>query len=581
MPLSSEELSIKRIDFTGNEHISEKTLKALLQCTPDPILQKINPFKKASLYHKDLIVFDQEIIKNYYQRNGFLEVNIQQKIEISQNKANITYLINENQAVMTEMIKTQFIFSEDDQRYEVHNQVEEEVKALIKKYEQKIFTDQSISEFSNKIRAIFRTYAYLNVNITPHFQLNADKSKLIIDYRIESNAHSYISDIKLKGLNYVPEQSVNFQISDFEAFDYNETQIEEIKHRLQQLGHFQRISTEVEISDSTGNNSTLNIYLLEKPKRVLKAGVGYGIEDHFRVTADYQKMNFLGNCRILNLSVKSSYLEPWNVNIGSQEPIPIRHSLYSNSSIFFRKENESVYEIERLGFISGFSQMINRQHSYSVYGLLEQNNLRYADSYNSDSLQSVYNKAIIAGNYDFKQQKDNQGVISQLQFNYSSSAFSSPYQYFKSMMIHRWYIPVSQKNTLALKFKAGQLQSFNSDKIIPIEERFFAGGSQSIRGWSRNNISPTNESNEKIGGHSLLEWTVEERIMIISSLEWSLFYDGGNVWKDTIDLEDLKHSVGAGIRYHSPIGVLRLDFAHPLSKDTNTNQIYFQIGYSF
>lgn len=581
MPLSSEELSIKRIHFTGNVHISEKALKTLLQCTPDPILQKINPLKKASLYHLDQIVFDQEILKNYYQRNGFLEVKIQQKFEVSQNKTSIEYIITENQPVMTEEIKTQIIYPEEDLRFDIHTQVEERVKHLIKKFEKKIFTDQSINDFSNEIRAIFKTFAYLNITIIPNFQLNADKTKLVIDYRIESNAYSYIRDLELKGLNFVPQKSVNFQISDFKPFFYDDRQIEEIEHRLRQLNHFQRISSEVESSDSTESKQSLSIYLVEKPKRVLKMGIGYGIEDHFRISADYQKMNFLGNCRILDFSFKSSYLEPWNLSINSQEPIPIRHSLYSNSSVFFRKENEDVYEIERLGFISGFKQMINRKHSYSFYGMLEQNNLRYADSYSSDSLQSVYNKAILAGNYDYQQEKVSRGLLSQYQINYSSRAFSSPYEYIKTMMIHRLYIPLSKINTIALKAKVGQLRSFNSDKIIPVEERFFAGGSQSIRGWSRNDISPINENKEKTGGHSIIEFSIEERIMIYSSLEWSLFYDGGNVWKEQIDLNDLKHSAGTGLRYHSPIGVLRLDFAHPISKDTKTNQIYFQIGYSF
>lgn len=581
MPLLSEELIIQKIEFSGNDNFNKKTLIKLINCKPDPILQRLNPLKKANQYHRETIEFDQEILKNHYQRNGFLNVSIQQNIEIINSQAIIKYIINENDPIITEHIFIEINFIEEDQRFEIQQEIKEKINQVKDKYEQKIFIDQSVEDFKNEINQIFRDYSYLKPQITPEYQLNNERNKLGIRYIIKSNSFSYITDIQFKGLNYVPERSLNFQLSDVSPFYYHDDPLEEIEYRIQQLNHFQRISSEVESSDSTESKQSLSIYLVEKPKRVLKMGIGYGIEDHFRISADYQKMNFLGNCRILDLSFKSSYLEPWNLSINSQEPIPIRHSLYSNSSVFFRKENEDVYEIERLGFISGFKQMINRKHSYSIYGMLEQNNLRYADSYSSDSLQSVYNKAILAGNYDFQQEKESKGLFSQYQINYSSRAFGSPYEYIKTMMIHRLYIPLSKINTLALKAKVGQLQSFNSDKVIPVEERFFAGGSQSIRGWSRNDISPINENKEKIGGHSIIEFSIEERIMVYSSLEWSLFYDGGNVWKEEIDLNDLKHSVGTGLRYHSPIGVLRLDFAHPISKDTKTNQIYFQIGYSF
>ena len=80
--------------------------------------------------------------------------------------------------------------------------------------------------------------------------------------------------------------------------------------------------------------------------------------------------------------------------------------------------------------------------------------------------------------------------------------------------------------------------------------------------------------------------TLEARIRMESGLGWVLFYDTGNVFRQTFLPRGLKllNSVGAGVRYATPIGPLRLDVAVPLNRRSDIDpyfQIYFSIGHSF
>jgi outer membrane translocation and assembly module TamA len=113
-----------------------------------------------------------------------------------------------------------------------------------------------------------------------------------------------------------------------------------------------------------------------------------------------------------------------------------------------------------------------------------------------------------------------------------------------------------------------------------IDERFFAGGPTTHRAYSRDDLGilgqtlilrPTGSGPTPagVGGNGLLLLNLEYRFPIAGPFEGVAFYDTGNVWADwrRIDLGDLKAGAGAGLRWLSPIGPLRLDVAWKLDRE--------------
>ena len=121
---------------------------------------------------------------------------------------------------------------------------------------------------------------------------------------------------------------------------------------------------------------------------------------------------------------------------------------------------------------------------------------------------------------------------------------------------------------------------------IPLPDRFYGGNDTILRGYKTGTISPRNKKGEFIGGDSLLAGSVEMRLRQQKGLGWVLFYDLGNSYKKRYPTDNLHllHSVGAGVRYATPIGPLRFDIAFPLNRRHKVDslfQMYFSIGQAF
>ncbi len=156
------------------------------------------------------------------------------------------------------------------------------------------------------------------------------------------------------------------------------------------------------------------------------------------------------------------------------------------------------------------------------------------------------------------------------------------YRYTKTLFDLRKYQRIGRP-VLALRAQIGNLISFNTPKFIPLEERFYAGGSQSVRGWGRFQLGPMDDDGIPVGGRGLFVGSVELRTPISKSFSIATFLDMGNVWRDqrNINLNDLRYAAGIGVRYSTPIGPIRVDFAHPVWDTANQLQIHFSVGEAF
>lgn len=137
---------------------------------------------------------------------------------------------------------------------------------------------------------------------------------------------------------------------------------------------------------------------------------------------------------------------------------------------------------------------------------------------------------------------------------------------------------------LAGKIGAGVLVGGDGLADIPANRRFYLGGGGSVRGYSYQEISPRNASNDLTGGRSYVNASVEARIAITDTIGIVPFIDAGTVSASTTpDFSDIRAGAGIGLRYQTPFGPIRLDVAMPLNKypGGTTYGIYAGIGQSF
>jgi translocation and assembly module TamA len=116
----------------------------------------------------------------------------------------------------------------------------------------------------------------------------------------------------------------------------------------------------------------------------------------------------------------------------------------------------------------------------------------------------------------------------------------------------------------------------NSFDQLPPSVRFFAGGDNSIRGYAYKSLGPESASGDVEGGKNLLVGSLEIEHRFADKWALAAFVDAGNAFDDTVI--DAKTGVGLGIRWRSPVGPIRLDFAHPLDNSDERFRVHFVMG---
>lgn len=146
------------------------------------------------------------------------------------------------------------------------------------------------------------------------------------------------------------------------------------------------------------------------------------------------------------------------------------------------------------------------------------------------------------------------------------------------------YVPIQPDSRLVLAFWSRMGIVIGEDNPdLPANKRLFAGGGGSIRGFGYQRVGPLDSANNPTGGRSLFSFGLELRYRITETWGAVAFFEGGNVSTGLFPNGRYLYGVGAGIRYNSPAGVIRLDLATPISRRTGDSliQIYVSIGQAF
>jgi translocation and assembly module TamA len=142
------------------------------------------------------------------------------------------------------------------------------------------------------------------------------------------------------------------------------------------------------------------------------------------------------------------------------------------------------------------------------------------------------------------------------------------------------------RSILALRALGG-LAAGAGEFSLPPDQRFYAGGSGTIRGYRYQSVGPLFPNGNPVGGTAINAGTIEFRQRIGTNFGTAFFIDGGNVSKNLSPFHgNPRFGAGAGVRYYTPIGPVRVDFALPVQRRSGPNpddafEIYIGLGQAF
>jgi len=178
------------------------------------------------------------------------------------------------------------------------------------------------------------------------------------------------------------------------------------------------------------------------------------------------------------------------------------------------------------------------------------------------------------------------GYFNSLNFSVASKLYGSEANLVSFFGQHQNHRRVGRSAVLATSFRLGLIGPYGDTSEVPISERFFAGGSTTLRGFDLDLAGPLDPvTNNPLGGNALVVANAELRVPVTGNFALAPFYDTGNVFARLKDvrLSGFSNTVGFGVRYKTPFGPLRVDLGFNLSPPIGfpTRQIFFTIGNPF
>lgn len=174
------------------------------------------------------------------------------------------------------------------------------------------------------------------------------------------------------------------------------------------------------------------------------------------------------------------------------------------------------------------------------------------------------------------------GVNVTFGYKFNGYLFGGDFSYNRVWADFRIYHEIGDA-VMAFRAMAGGIKSADANGYIPVEDRFYSGGSNSVRGWNRSQLGPKRPSGTPIGGKSVFESNLEARYHLFWRISGVAFIDAGNVWNNSYEYKfnELSYAVGPGIRVDTPIGPVRFDVGFPVWNEKKSPQFFISVGQAF
>jgi outer membrane protein assembly factor BamA len=305
-----------------------------------------------------------------------------------------------------------------------------------------------------------------------------------------------------------------------------------------------------------------------------------------RLRASWLDRNLLGGARQLEVRGQYSQLER-EAAVTYRQPTLFVPQASFLATAFLRFEIEPNYTVERLGATVRSAVRMSRRWQARVGLTAERDEFSEFDEgvlipelgreFINPSRLIFADGGVSFDNTDSLFQPTRGSTIN-LSHQVGLPVLGGEYAYQRTTLLITHYLEVRDGWVLAGKLLPGVIFGYGGENDrVPLFQRLFAGGANSVRGYERRQLGPKDDPQsfgqernpEPVGGRALLETSVELRFPLRGNLSGAAFVDAGNVWSDPdeLSLGDLKYSPGAGIRYRTPVGPIRLDVAHRMSSD--------------
>lgn len=371
--------------------------------------------------------------------------------------------------------------------------------------------------------------------------------------------------------NQIAEPRLHSLVPFAENDYYLASQLGEFNQALASTGWFSSILVEGDTRRMQDFSLPINVALEPERRNIIETGIGYSTDVKTRLKLNWNKpwLNSAGH----SLSSKLALSE-------------IEQSVEAAYKLPLASVAKDFYQVQ-LGFRNRDNQDTQSRESNLV---LERHWLLQSDWYRTASVRWLYEDFVQADQSDaislimpglsYSRTKQSAGSMPSsanrllLGVEVSDEAWGSDASFIRLRGRAGWIGSVGNNHRFVTRVDAGAILMEGLSRLPP-SLRFFAGGDNSIRGYGYETVSPRNSDNELTGGRYMVTSSLEYQYRVKGNWWLAAFSDYGSAWDET---PDWVQGVGVGVRWASPVGPIRIDFAWGLDEPGKGFQLHFALG---
>jgi len=569
----NKRIYIKKITFEGNKAYTTDDLRDMIDISEWGIFHFLTD---SGLLDEEKLKQGIDKLTAFYHNNGYINARIAApEITHDEKWIYVKIAVTEGKQFGVGAVKIT-----GDTLTIDRSELLEKLKINKKDY----FDRESIVKDVDYLTETCNNEGYAYANVVPQTVPDEKKQKVDVTYKVDKGSLVYINRISIIGNTKTRDKVIRRQLAITEGDLYNRQKLKSSYMRLTQLRYF----SEIDFKTGKGPREELmdvNIEIAEKATGMFSIGAGYSAQDKATVMARISQQNLFGRGQTLNLSAsigssstryELSFIEPWLFDL----------PLWSKFNVWKMEREYDSYDLDTTGtgFTLGYP-LWERVRGYIGYEYSDQNvkNVETtASQYIKDQEGNTTSSGVtvsLSRNTTDDWMFPSKGSKNRISVEHKGTILQGDTSFTKYNASSSWFFPLPLDNVFGMRGRAGYMHG-NEGKEIPVFDRFYLGGMNSLRGLR--SVGPKDSAGDAIGGKTMVNFNAEIIFPLIkdAGMKGVVFFDTGNAWESGYHLGDMRKTAGLGVRWYSPIGPLRLEWGHVLDRkdDEASNRWEFTIG---
>ncbi len=413
---------------------------------------------------------------------------------------------------------------------------------------------------------------YLDARYTKAvLRVNPELQTAALQWRLETGARYYFGPVVV-AQDVLRESFVARYHNIMPGEPFSTARLVDLQIRLNDTNYFNAVNLEVDREDAVDYRIPVTLRAEPAKRRRYTAGVGFGTDTGPRISAgiEARRVNSRGHKYRLQTRFSAILSE-----LQGEYQIPIKEVAKDRVLIYAGGQQREVGDADTTTFLVG----VAREDDWGpfrrrLFFNLEREQFEIGDASQQQSTL-VYPGINLAYDRVDNPKFVRRGYSVAMQLHGGLESLGSEVDFTAVGLSGRGVLGLGSRWRLITAAEAAWVDTDNF-AALPPSQRLYAGGDRSVRGYGFQDISPQNAAGDDIGGQYLASASVELDYQIGDSWLVAAFADAGEASQDRP--QDFKLGVGVGVRFRSPVGMIRFDVAHPLDDPDNNFRIHVSIG---